>query len=95
MFRERLIHNLPYFEFVELTLYYNAEGDYYVCSMGQHMERIGTMQSKTESGYVTENTCYKAQRYEGCPFRGSCFKTKGDRIIESQSPPERISEKCH
>lgn len=95
MFRERLIHNLPYFEFVELTLYYNAEGDYYVCPMGQHMERIGTMQSKTESGYVTENACYKAQRCEGCPLRGSCFKAKGDRIIESQSPPERISEKCH
>lgn len=64
------------------SLYYNAEGDYYVCPMGQHMERIGTTQSKTGSGYVTESACYKAQRCEGCPLRGSCFKAKGDRTIE-------------
>ena len=24
------------------SLHYNAEGDYYVCPMGQHMNRIGT-----------------------------------------------------
>ena len=64
------------------SLYYNAEGDYYVCPMGQHMERVGTTRSKTESGYVTESARYKAQRCEGCPLRGSCFKGKGDRIIE-------------
>lgn len=64
------------------SLYYNAEGDYYVCPMGQHMERIGTAQSRTESGYVTESARYKAGRCEGCPLRGSCFKAKGDRIIE-------------
>lgn len=64
------------------SLYYNAEGDYYVCPMGQRMERVGTVQSKTESGYVTESARYKARRCEGCPLRGSCFKAKGDRIIE-------------
>lgn len=64
------------------ALYYNAEDDYYVCPMGQHMERIGTARTKTESGYITESARYKAQRYEGCPLRGSCFKAKGDRIIE-------------
>lgn len=63
------------------SLYYNVEGDYYVCPMGQHMERIGTTLSQTESGYVTESVQYKARRCEGCPLRGRCFKAKGDRII--------------
>lgn len=64
------------------VLYYNADGDYYVCPMGQRMVRIGTTHTKTESGYISESAQYKAQRCEGCPLRGSCFKAKGDRIIE-------------
>ena len=46
------------------------------------MERAGTARSRTESGYVTESARYKARRCEGCPLRGSCFKAKGDRVIE-------------
>jgi len=64
------------------NLYYNEPEDYFVCPMGQHMERTGTTRTKTESGYVTESARYKAQRCEGCPLRGSCFKAKGDRIME-------------
>lgn len=64
------------------SLYYNASQDYYVCPMGQHMKRIGTAYTKTESGYVAESAQYKARRCQGCPLRGSCFKAKGDRIIE-------------
>ena len=79
--REQRMHYEPN-PFSPQALYYNADGDYYVCPMGQHMKRIGTVRSKTESGYVTESAQYKAQRCEGCPLRGSCFKAKGDRIIE-------------
>ena len=50
--------------------------------MGQHMNRIGTRRDKTASGYITESARYKAQRCEGCPLRGSCFKARGNRIIE-------------
>ena len=64
------------------SLHYNAEEDYYVCPMGQRMNRIGTRRDKTASGYVTESARYKAQRCEGCPLRGSCFKARGKRIIE-------------
>ena len=63
-------------------MFYNAEQDYYVCPMGQHMKRIGSRRGKTESGYVTESACYRAQRCEGCPLRCLCFKAKGNRIIE-------------
>ena len=64
------------------SLHYNTEEDYYVCPMGQHMNRIGTRRDKTASGYITESARYKAQRCEGCPLRGSCFKAQGNRIIE-------------
>ena len=64
------------------SLYYNKEGDYYVCPMGQHMNRIGVKRGTTESGYVTESIRYQAVRCEGCPLRGLCFKAKGNRIIE-------------
>lgn len=64
------------------SLYYNVDQDYYVCPMGQHMNRIGTKRGKTASGYVTESSRYKAQRCDGCPLHGSCFKAHGNRIIE-------------
>ena len=79
--REQRMHYEPN-PFSVQALYYNADGDYYVCPMGQHMERVGTTRTKTESGYVTESARYKARRCEGCPLRGSCFKANGDRIIE-------------
>ena len=79
--REQRMHYEPN-PFSSQALYYNADGDYYICPMGQHLERAGTSRTKTESGYVSESAVYKAQRCEGCPLRGSCFKAKGDRIIE-------------
>lgn len=79
--REQRMHYEPN-PFSVQALYYDADGDYYVCPMGQHMERVGTIRTKTESGYVSESARYKAQRCGGCPLRGRCFKAEGDRIIE-------------
>ena len=65
------------------NFHYNADEDYYVCPMGQHMRRIGTAHSKTASGYRSENARYRAQNCKGCPLRCLCYKAKGDqRIIE-------------
>ena len=79
--REQRMHYEPD-PFSVQALHYNADGDYYVCPLGQHMERIGTTHTKTGSGYVSESARYQARRCQGCPLRGSCFKAKGDRIIE-------------
>ena len=68
--------------FSQQALYYNADEDYYVCPMGQHMVRIGTSRERTESGYVAEKARYRAQRCDGCPLRCRCFRSKGNRIIE-------------
>ena len=63
-------------------MYYNADKDYYVCPMGQKMERIGNKWGKTESGYITESTRYRAKKCSGCPLHGQCFKSRGNRVIE-------------
>jgi transposase len=63
--------------------YYNADEDYYVCPMGQHMTRIATTYRKTDSGYQCELANYKAQNCDGCPLRGSCYKGKErQKVIE-------------
>jgi len=65
------------------NLYYNADGDYYVCPMGQHMERVGTRHNRTERGYRTLNAVYRAGNCEGCPLRWGCYKKRqGSREIE-------------
>ena len=58
------------------NLYYNKEQDYFVCPMGQHMERVGTAHTKTESGYRTLTGVYRAKNCEGCPLRWGCYKGK-------------------
>lgn len=62
------------------TLYYNSKGDYYVCPMGQHMQSIGTHQTKT--GFIQTISRYQAASCNGCPLRSVCHKSKGNRIIE-------------
>ena len=65
------------------NLHYNAEGDYFVCPMGQHMRRVGTRHDRTGSGYVIEQAAYRAQRCQGCPLKAKCYKMKkGNREIE-------------
>ena len=64
------------------NLYYNAEEDYFVCPMGQHMARVGTKHERTEGGYVAVSAVYRARRCEGCPLRWGCHKWKqGEREV--------------
>jgi len=56
------------------NLYYNKEDDYFVCPMGQHMERTGTRYDKTDGGHRTLTGVYRAKNCEGCPLRWGCYK---------------------
>ncbi len=65
------------------NLYYNATGNYYVCPMGQHMDHIGDFKTKSDLGYVSVVSKYRAQSCTGCPLRGICYKGAADqRVIE-------------
>lgn len=61
---------------------YNLQKDCYYCPMGQPMENIGISKRTTKNGYLQTYTRYQAKNCQGCPLRSSCFKAKGNRIIE-------------
>ena len=64
------------------NLYYNKAEDYYVCPMGQHMEKTGNATRKSESGYESHLSVYQAKNCTGCPLRCLCHRAKGNRKIE-------------
>jgi len=75
--------------FLAQNLFYNAEHNYYICPMGQRMDFAGTAHHVSERGYKSELSLYRAKRCDGCPLRGSCFKSKGNRTIEINHNLER------
>ena len=65
--------------FLTQNMYYNAEEDYYVCPMGQHLVHIGYVKSTSDLGYKSTVSKYRAQNCNGCPLRGMCYKGMSDR----------------
>ena len=63
------------------NLYYNSEQDYYICPMGQRLSYWYTGKAQKKSGYQATYRAYRAQRCEGCPLRGQCYKAKQDQRI--------------
>lgn len=74
-------------------LYYNEEQDFYVCPMGQRMEKIAEFTSRTKSGYKQRNSVYQAQNCEGCPLRVLCFKGKNNRRVQRNHNLERHKQR--
>ena len=69
--------------FLTQNLYYNAEDNYYVCPMGQHMEHICDTKVRSDLGYESVTSLYRAQNCSGCPLRCMCYKGASDhRTIE-------------
>jgi transposase len=77
--QKRAIKNNP---FLPQNLFYNKEKDFYVCPMGQGMEKIKEAKRTSSNGYEADVIRYQAARCEGCPLRGMCHKSKENRIIE-------------
>jgi len=75
----RAIKNNP---FLSQNLFYNKEKDFYVCPMGQRMEKIKEAKRTSGNGYEASVSRYQAIRCDGCPLRGMCHKSKENRIIE-------------
>jgi len=67
--------------FLQENLFYNQEKDYFVCPMGQHLNKVGVSQKISARKYVSNVTYYQATRCAGCPLRSGCFKGEGPRLI--------------
>lgn len=68
--------------FLSANLFYNREQDFYVCPMGQRMEKTGNGKRISSNGYESQVSYYQAKRCDGCPLRGLCHKALGERKIE-------------
>jgi transposase len=80
--------------FTAEKLYYNEAGDYYVCPMGQHMESTGSYTKITAAGYTQQVKKYRACNCDGCPLRGVCHQSKGNRVIEINANLNRLKAKA-
>lgn len=74
-------------------LHHNAAGDYYVCPMGQHMNYMGAYSKITAAGYKQEVKKYRTGNCGGCPLRGVCHQSKGNRMIEINANLNRLKAK--
>ncbi len=68
--------------FLTQNLFYNKEHDFYVCPMGQRMEKIGQGKRLSTNGYESQVSYYQSKRCEECPLRSQCHQAKGNRRIE-------------
>jgi len=76
------------------NMHYNHDKDCYYCPMGQQMGFIKEGKSKTDNGYEQTIRTYRAQNCRGCPLRGSCHKSKGNRQIEVNPNLIRLRNKA-
>ena len=76
------------------NLYYDAEQDFFVCPMGQKMEKTHESTQTTKSGYKQQLSYYKAKKCEGCPLNGACHKSKGERVIQRNHNAIRLKGKA-
>ena len=53
------------------------------------MDKIGERRRRTKNGYIQTSSHYQAKNCNGCPVRGTCFKAKGNRIVERNHNLER------
>jgi len=76
------------------NLFYNKNADCFYCPMGQKMQRIDTKKARTKTGFEQTLAVYRAQNCQGCPLRGSCFKSKGNRTIEINHAARELRAKA-
>ncbi|MDR1552223.1 MAG: IS1182 family transposase [Prevotellaceae bacterium] len=79
--------------FLAQNLFYNKEKDFFVCPIGQRMEKVGEAKRKTDSGFISFVSHYEARNCEGCPLKCLCHKAKGNRRIEVNHNLNRHKEK--
>ena len=68
--------------FLVQNLYYNESENYFVCPMGQKLTHTGQGERKSRNGFISQVDYYEAKRCEGCPLRGMCHKSTGNKKIE-------------
>ena len=80
--------------FTQDKLHYNKDQDVYICPIGQPMDNVGSYSKTTDSKFTQYITRYQARNCAGCPLRGTCHKSKGNRVIEVNHNLNRYKQKA-
>ena len=80
--------------FLSANLFYNPTDDYLVCPMGQHMNKIGTGNRKSNLGFNYHVSIYQAKNCVGCPLRSQCHNSKKNREIELNHNLNRLRKQA-
>ena len=56
------------------NMQYEQNADEYTCHFGRKLVNVGTKQSRTSSGYITEKTIYQCENCNDCPHKAQCIK---------------------
>lgn len=83
MFHAEMKRKIKDNPFLPQNMFYNEKGNYYVCPAGQHLAHIYDFKMKSDLGYESTKSVYRARNCRNCPMRGLCYKAKkGQREIE-------------
>jgi len=66
-------------DFDSSSLHYNAALDCFYCPMGQPMSKISEYEEKDTKKILS---IYQAKNCHGCPLRGVCHKSQGNRTLK-------------
>ncbi len=61
---------------------YDQEKDEYTCQNGKKLKAVYIGTRKSKSGYESEVTYYECESCEGCPYKKSCTRAKGNRKLQ-------------
>ena len=64
------------------NMFYNKVFDFYVCPMGQHLEFVKEIKEKSNLGYESTKSVYRAKDCSRCPLRSMCYK--GKRLVKAE-----------
>jgi transposase len=76
------------------NLFYNQEKDFYVCTMGQRMEKVAVTKRISSNGYESTISIYQAKNCQGCPLRGMCHQAKTNRRMEVNHRLNELKDKA-
>ena len=68
--------------FLVQNMYYNEEKDFYVCPMGQHLERAGTRSTVSDLGYRSSAAVYR--RTIEVNHTANAFKRKARELLTGE-----------
>ncbi len=61
---------------------YDSEKDEYTCQNGKKLKAVYIGKRKSKSGFESEVTYYECENCEGCTFKKSCTRAKGNRKMQ-------------